>query len=250
MTPAPDLRTAAAAFATAVALTALAGCATSKAPPPAPTAARAPETAASEAGTPTPAPPVRPTPGPAGPAVPVPQPAAPSGTLFRVGLKSDLPQFAFGPPGSPWVLVSDGRAERRRGPLTFVPEGAANARYAAQAGAFSQEETAKAVAARLAAEQNLPAAVAFSADRGLYRVLLGDFAARADAAALVEKLKAAGQEALVAEAVGGRGGRPFSSPTRRAPYGASRRPWTSSRTPPGCGSSSMERRIGEVFACS
>jgi stage II sporulation protein D len=196
LTPARDLRTAAAAFATVVALMALAGCATSKAPAPEPTPAQA---AAPEARTPTPTQAVRPTPGPAGPAVPVPQPAAPSGTLFRVGLKSDLPQFAFGPPGSPWVVVSDGRAERRRGPLTFVPEGGATARYAAQAGAFSQEETAKAVAARLSAEQKLPAAVAFSADRGLYRVLLGDFAARADAAALVDKLKAAGQEALVAE---------------------------------------------------
>jgi stage II sporulation protein D len=129
----------------------------------------------------------------------VPQPAAPSGTLFRVGLKSDLPQFGFGPPGSPWVLVSEGRAERRRGPLTFVAEGGGSVRYAAQAGAFSQEETAKSVASRLSAEQNVPAAVAFSADRGLYRVLLGDFAARADAAALVEKLKASGTDALVSE---------------------------------------------------
>ncbi|HTO77186.1 MAG TPA: SpoIID/LytB domain-containing protein [Thermoanaerobaculia bacterium] len=197
MTPPRDLRTAAAAFATVFALTALTGCATSKAPAPAPTPA--PEAAAPEAGTPAATPTVRPTPGPPGPAVPVPRPAAPSGTLFRVGLKSDLPQFGFGPPGSPWVLVSEGRAERRRGPLTFVPEDGASARYAAQAGAFSQEETAKAVAARLSAEQKLPVAVAFSADRGLYRVLLGDFAARADAAALVERLKAAGQEALVAE---------------------------------------------------
>jgi stage II sporulation protein D len=114
-------------------------------------------------------------------------------------LKSDLSEFVFGPPGSPWFAVSAGRTERLRGPLAFTPEGSAARRFAAQAGAFSQEETALAIANRFSSEQNLPAAVAFSADRGVYRVLLGDFATRDEAVALVEKLKAAGQEALVAE---------------------------------------------------
>jgi stage II sporulation protein D len=198
LTPSRDLRSAAAAVLFAAAALRLSGCASPRPQTPAPTPAGAPS-ATPGAPTPAPAPALRPTPAPPGPAVPAPEPTAPSGTLFRVGLKSDLPQFAFGPPGSPWILVSEGRAERRRGPLTFVPEGGATARYAAQAGAFSQEDTARAVAAKLSSEQKLPAAVAFSADRGVYRVLLGDFAARADAQALVEKLKAAGQEALVAE---------------------------------------------------
>jgi stage II sporulation protein D len=114
-------------------------------------------------------------------------------------LKSDLSEFVFGQPGSPWLLVSAGRTERLRGPLTFSPEGSAARRYAAQAGAFSQEETARAIASKLSSEQGLPAAVAFSADRGVYRVLLGDFATRGEAVALVEKLKATGQDALVAE---------------------------------------------------
>ena len=128
-----------------------------------------------------------------------PSESAPGGTLFRVGLKSDLSELVFGAPGSPWLLVSAGRTERVRGPLTFSPEGSAARRYAAQAGAFSQEETARTIASRLSSEQGLPAAVAFSADRGVYRVLVGDFATRAEAVALVEKLKAAGQDALVAE---------------------------------------------------
>ncbi len=158
-----------------------AGCATSKKKP------------AAEAG------PTGPPPVAGQPAAPVPSEQAPSGLLYRVGLKSDLSEFAFGSPGSPWLVVSAGRTERLRGPLSLSAEGSSARRFAAQAGAFSQEETARAVAAKLSTEQGLPAAVAFSAERGVYRVLLGDFASRAEAASLVEKLKAGGQDALVAE---------------------------------------------------
>jgi len=134
---------------------------------------------------------------------------APSGTLFRVGLKSDAFSFSLGAPGSPWILVAGGRSERVRGPLTFAPEGTAARRFAVQAGAFSQEETAKAAAARLARQQGVSATVAFSADRGVYRVLLGDFSARAEALAFAEKLKAGGQDALVAEGPAPAGGATF-----------------------------------------
>ncbi len=85
LTPARDLRTAAAAFATVVALLALAGCATSKHR----RRRRRRQAAAPDARTPTPAqrsgrrrdPPVRPSPSPARGA---------ERHLFRVGLKSDL----------------------------------------------------------------------------------------------------------------------------------------------------------------
>jgi stage II sporulation protein D len=110
-----------------------------------------------------------------------------------------VPSLTLGAPGSPWVLSADGRSERVRGPLTFSPEGSGARRFAVQAGAFSQEDSARAAADRLAREQGVSAAVAFSADRGVYRVLLGDFASRPEAAAFAEKLKAGGQDALVAE---------------------------------------------------
>ncbi len=131
-----------------------------------------------------------------------PQDEVPSGTLYRVGVKSDVATFSLASPGSPWVLVSGGRAERLRGPLTFSPEGTAGSRFSVQAGAFSQEETARDIAARLSAELAVVSSVAFSADRGVYRVLLGDFSSRAEAAALAERLKAGGRDALVAEGPG------------------------------------------------
>jgi stage II sporulation protein D len=156
----------------------LSGCATSKtkAPAPAPSPASAP-----------------------GAGVPAAE-EAPSGTLYRVGIKSDLAQFTLPPPGAPWLLLSEGRVHRLRGPLTFVPDGSPAARrYAVQAGAYSQEETARAAAAKLTAELSVSSVVAFSADRGVYRVLLGDFATRDEAVALAERLKASGQDALPAE---------------------------------------------------
>jgi stage II sporulation protein D len=146
--------------------------------------------------TPLPIPPV---------SVAVPIASAPSGVLYRVGLKSDLSEFVLGTAGTVWVVVAGDRAELVQGPLTIRP-GAASAASATpaaatsfqiQAGAFSQEDPAKKLGDRLAAQFQTPATVAFSADRGLYRTLLGSFATRADADAFLAKLKASGQDGFV-----------------------------------------------------
>ena len=116
-----------------------------------------------------------------------------------MGLKSDLPEFLFGPPGERWIVASAGRAEVLRGPLRFRPEGPAAGGFEVQAGAFSQEASARERADRLAAQFQVPGTVAFSADRGVYRVLLGAFADRPSAEALAEKLRAAGEDAAAVE---------------------------------------------------
>ncbi|HEY1252420.1 MAG TPA: SpoIID/LytB domain-containing protein [Thermoanaerobaculia bacterium] len=161
-----------------------AACTTTTPPPPAPLPSA--ETA------PVPVPPVRVAP----PAVP-----APSGSVFRVGLKSDLTEVTLGTAGTMWIVASGDRAELVQGPLTVQPGGGGGGEAAPsfqiQAGAFSQEEPARKLADRLGAANQLSAQVAFSADRGLYRVLLGGFASRADADAAVERLKASGQDGFV-----------------------------------------------------
>ena len=131
--------------------------------------------------------------------MPVPKDAAPSGRLLRVGLKSDLPELTYGPPGQRWIVASAGRAELLRGPLRFRPEGAAAGGFQVQAGAFSQEGPARERADRLAAQFQVPGAVAFSADRGVYRVLLGAFSDRVSAEALAQLIRGAGEEAVVVE---------------------------------------------------
>ena len=68
-----------------------------------------------------------------------------------------------------------------------------------QAGAFSQEEPARVRLAQLSQTYGAEGAVAFSAERGVYRVLLGRFATRAEADAFVQRLQEAGQEGIVAE---------------------------------------------------
>ncbi len=148
-----------------------------------------------------------PTPPPAGKrgsgggiaAVPLPADSAPSGTLLRVGVKSDLPEFVFGPPGQRWIVVSAERAEILRGPLRFRTEGAAAGGFQVQAGAFSQESPARERLERLASQFGVTGTVAFSADRGVYRVLLGAFSDRESAQALAEKLRGAGEEATAVE---------------------------------------------------
>lgn len=137
------------------------------------------------------------------PAVQVAPPAIPStsGTVFRVGLKSDLTDVTLGTAGTMWIVASGNHAELVQGPLA-VRAAAASAASAGpafqiQAGAFSQEEPARRLADRLAAASETSAQVAFSADRGLYRVLLGGFASRAEADAALEKLKASGQDGFV-----------------------------------------------------
>jgi len=116
-----------------------------------------------------------------------------------VGLKSDSAEVLFGPPGRRWIVASAGRAERLRGTLRLKPEGRRAVSFQVQAGAFSQEQPARELADRLAAEWKTTGAVAFSAERGVYRTLLGAFADRASADAFAEKLRSAGQDALVAE---------------------------------------------------
>ena len=96
-------------------------------------------------------------------------------------------------------MASGNRAELVQGPLAVRAAAAASAgpAFQIQAGAFSQEEPARRLADRLAAASETSAQVAFSADRGLYRVLLGGFASRAEADAALEKLKASGQDGFV-----------------------------------------------------
>jgi stage II sporulation protein D len=126
---------------------------------------------------------------------------AASGVLFRVGLKSDLTEFVCGSAGTVWILSSGDRADLVQGPITLRPgaggAAAGVASFQVQAGAFSQEEPARRLADRLAASLEATGQVAFSADRGLYRVLLGGFASRSEADVLLEKLRAAGQDGFV-----------------------------------------------------
>ncbi|HYK43159.1 MAG TPA: SpoIID/LytB domain-containing protein [Thermoanaerobaculia bacterium] len=126
------------------------------------------------------------------------EPAA-SGVLFRVGLKSDLTELSFGPPGRRWIVSSGGRAELLRGTLKIKPEGRRSVSFQVQAGAYSQEAPARELVDRLAAQFATPGSVAFSADRGVYRALLGAFPDRAAADAFAERLRAAGQEAFAVE---------------------------------------------------
>jgi peptidoglycan hydrolase-like amidase len=153
--------------------------------------------------TPGPAPVPAPTPAPwsgaAQATVPVPSDSAPSGTLLRVGVRSDLTEFVYGPPGQRWIVSSAARAEVLRGPLRFRPEGAAAAGFQVQAGAFSQEAPARERQERLASRFGVAGTVAFSADRGVYRVLLGSFSDRPSAEALADRLRGAGEEAMAVE---------------------------------------------------
>ena len=141
--------------------------------------------------------------------VAVPAASAPSGVLYRIGLKSDLSEFVLGTAGTVWVVVAGDRAELVQGPLTMrpgasrgtapenVPPSPATTSLQIQVGAFSQEDPAKKLGDRLAAQFQTTATIAFSADRGLYRTLLGAFTTRADADAFLAKLKAAGQDGFV-----------------------------------------------------
>ncbi|MEP7132835.1 MAG: SpoIID/LytB domain-containing protein [Acidobacteriota bacterium] len=131
--------------------------------------------------------------------MPAPADAAPSGVLYSVGLKSDLPDLVYGPPGRRWVVAASGRAEILRGPLRFRPEGRRAVSFQVQAGAFSQEEPARELAERLARDNATTGTVAFSADRGVYRALLGTFADRAAAEVFAATLRAAGQDAIPVE---------------------------------------------------
>ncbi|MEP6471218.1 MAG: SpoIID/LytB domain-containing protein [Acidobacteriota bacterium] len=135
------------------------------------------------------------------PSIPVPTLPARSGVLYRVGLKSDLAEVSYGSAGEPWIVVSGGRAELARGPLVFRPEpvSAVTGRFTVQAAAFSQEEPARRLLEKLSADFGTTGSVAFSAERGVYRVLLGSFATREEAEALAARVRSAGQQAMVAD---------------------------------------------------
>ncbi|HWZ86003.1 MAG TPA: SpoIID/LytB domain-containing protein, partial [Thermoanaerobaculia bacterium] len=151
--------------------------------------------------------PAPPAPLPSTPEAPLPIPAvrvappvaaAPSGVLYRVGLKSDLGEFVAGTPGTVWVVVSGDRAELVQGPLAMRPSGGAHPQsFQIQAGAFSQEDPARKLADKLAAAFQTSGEVAFSADRGLYRALVGAFESRSEADAFLAKMKAGGQDGFV-----------------------------------------------------
>ncbi|HEY6064682.1 MAG TPA: SpoIID/LytB domain-containing protein, partial [Thermoanaerobaculia bacterium] len=131
----------------------------------------------------------------------MPPPSAPSGVLYRVGIKSDLAELSYGSPGEPWIVASGGRAELLRGPIVFTPEGAAAgaAGFSVQAAAFSHEEPARRALEKLSAELQTPGTVAFSAERGAYRVLVGNFATRAEAEALAARIRSGGPDAVVVD---------------------------------------------------
>jgi stage II sporulation protein D len=200
------------------------------APPPAPTPISREEPAAQPAPTPA-------------PAVSAPVDRAPSGVLYRLGLRSDLTEFALGLTGQPWVVASGGKTETIRGPLVLRPD-STSARASAdggpgfqvQAGAFSQEEPARKLLEDLSATFQTTGTVAFAAERGVYRVLVGTFKTRSEAEALAAKIKAAGLDAFAVEgaprpaapaflSVAGEGGRfrRFPSPVDLYPGAADAR---------------------------
>ena len=82
---------------------------------------------------------------------------------IRVGLASDLAEFVLPAPGAPWIVTTNGRTELRRGPLRFRAQGAP-AVVRIQAGAFSEEPSARTAAADLEKRTGLPTSVVFSAD--------------------------------------------------------------------------------------
>ncbi len=131
--------------------------------------------------------------------VATPQTPARSGTLYRIGLKSDRTSFTLGTPGTLWIVASGDRAEALQAPVVFAPVGAAGAGtgFQVQAGAFSQEDPARRLSERLSSALQTSGEVAFTPDRGLYRVLLGSFATRAEADAFLERLKAQHQDGFV-----------------------------------------------------
>ena len=121
-------------------------------------------------------------------------------------MKSDLTEFVFGLTGQPWIVASGGKTELIRGPLVLRPDSnlaKASADggpgFQVQAGAFSQEEPARRLLESLSASFQTTGTVAFAAERGVYRVLVGSFKTRPEAEALAAKIKAAGLDAFAAE---------------------------------------------------
>ena len=111
--------------------------------------------------------------------------------VLRVGLASDVAELTLPAPGAPWIVAAGGETAIHAGPLTFRPVGAGSAMWI-QTGAFSEEEVARSQAEAMAKRSGLPSSVAFSADKGVYRVRIGPFPDAAAASAAQEKLRAAG----------------------------------------------------------
>ena len=155
--------------------------------------------------TPAPSPTTTPTPPRAGAAVPVPADQAPSGVLYRIGLKSDVVELSYGPPGQRWIVAAGGGAQVLRGTFRFRSEARTAAAFSVQVGAFSSEDAAKSALERVSAESGVSGAVAFSADRGVYRVLVGSFPDRPVAEAFIERLRGTGQEGFLVEGASGAG---------------------------------------------
>jgi len=149
----------------------------------------------------------------AGPAVPPPPSAAapsPGATVLppiappvlRVGLSSDVAEFTLPLPGAPWIVSGVGGTAVYAGPLTFRARGGGSI-VRIQIGAFSEEGAARAAAADAAKRSGLDASIAFSAEKGLYRVRLGAFPDPASAGDAIAKLQASGISGFaVTEAAG------------------------------------------------
>jgi len=123
------------------------------------------------------------------PSAPVLPPVAPP--ILRVGLASDVAEFTLPAPGAPWIVSGGEETALFAGPLTFRPHGGGGV-VRIQTGAFSEEGAARAAAAEMGKRTGLEASIAFSAEKGLYRVRLGAFGDARAAADAQAKLQAAG----------------------------------------------------------
>jgi len=111
--------------------------------------------------------------------------------ILRVGLASDVAEFTLPAPGAPWIVSGGEETALFAGPLTFRPHGGGGV-VRIQTGAFSEEGAARAAAAEMGKRTGLEASIAFSAEKGLYRVRLGAFGDARAAADAQAKLQAAG----------------------------------------------------------
>lgn len=129
--------------------------------------------------------------------------ASPPGKLIRIGLeparrvtvRSAKPYRILDPATGAGV-----GAERFTGEVVAVADGApeedAGSLYRVQVAAFETREAAEAEASRLQERFGVPAVVRFVADRGSWRVRLGEAEDRASLAPVLEKLREAGFQGI------------------------------------------------------
>lgn len=133
------------------------------------------------------------TPPPASPSLPgVPNVSAPgeiAPPVIRVGLASELPEFSLPSVGTPWLLKWAAQSQNFCGPLAFEPV-AAHQAWRIQIGAFSEEATARRIAAQYGSYYRTPTEVVFAAARGLYQVRLGNFSSSEAAAPVIKNIRA------------------------------------------------------------